>query len=32
MRARASLGGGRLHVESSPGAGSVVEVWLPPDR
>jgi signal transduction histidine kinase len=32
MRARASLGGGRLHVESSPGTGSVVEVWLPCDR
>jgi signal transduction histidine kinase len=29
MRARARLGGGTLHVESSAGAGTVVEVWLP---
>ncbi len=29
MRARANLGGGHLEVASAPGAGSVVEVWLP---
>jgi signal transduction histidine kinase len=29
MRARARLGGGDLRVESSPGAGTTVEVWLP---
>ena len=29
MRARARLGGGRLEVESSAGAGTTVEVWLP---
>ena len=29
MRARARLGGGRLQVESAPGEGTTVEVWLP---
>lgn len=29
MRARAHLGGGRLQVDSVPGAGTTVEVWLP---
>ena len=29
MRARVRLGGGSLHVESAPGAGTTVEAWLP---
>jgi signal transduction histidine kinase len=29
MRARARLGGGRVDVDSSPGAGTTVEAWLP---
>jgi signal transduction histidine kinase len=29
MRARASLGGGHLQVDSGSGEGTVVEVWLP---
>jgi signal transduction histidine kinase len=29
MRARAHLGGGRLRVDSVPGEGTTVEVWLP---
>jgi signal transduction histidine kinase len=29
MRTRARLGGGSLSVESSPGAGTIVEAWLP---
>jgi signal transduction histidine kinase len=29
MRARVRLGGGNLHVESAPGAGTTVEAWLP---
>ncbi len=32
MRERAELGGGWFRLESSPGAGTVVEFWLPTDR
>jgi signal transduction histidine kinase len=31
MRARARLGGGHLQVDSGPGQGTVIEVWLPGD-
>ena len=31
MHNRASLGGGHLRVDSAPGTGTVVEVWLPGD-
>jgi signal transduction histidine kinase len=29
MRERAEMAGGRLSLESEPGAGTTVEVWLP---
>jgi signal transduction histidine kinase len=29
MRARVRLGGGSLRVESTPGAGTTIEAWLP---
>jgi PAS domain S-box-containing protein len=29
MRERAELAGGRLHIETAPGRGTTVEVWIP---
>jgi signal transduction histidine kinase len=32
MRERAEMAGGRIHLHSLPGAGTVLEVWLPLER
>jgi signal transduction histidine kinase len=32
MRERAEMAGGRIHLHSLPGAGTVLEVWLPMER
>jgi signal transduction histidine kinase len=32
MRERAEMAGGRIHLHSLPGAGTVLEVWLPIER